>query len=84
MLKLKGKKINQLLLYEDLFILLCPNVAELLKNVLNRQKKAHLKKEKFKDESFEVARTRNCAECGSQYFLRFRIPGAVYFEERKC
>ena len=45
MLKLKGQNINYL--HYDIcrsVHILCPNVAGFLKNVLKRQKKAHLKK----------------------------------------
>ena len=41
------------------------NVTGFLKNNLQRQKKANLKKKEMKDELFDVARTRKCAECGS-------------------
>ena len=45
MLKLKGQNINQLLFYVDFFIFyVLYNVAECFKNVLKRQKKAHLKR----------------------------------------
>ena len=33
-------------------------------------KQSTLKKEKLKDEHFEVARARNCAECGSDEEMR--------------
>ena len=52
-------------MYRYIYIyILCPNVPGLLKNVKTTEKDS-FKKEKMKDEHLDVARTRKCAECGS-------------------
>ena len=43
---------------------MCPNVVGFLTD------QATFKKEKLKDEHFEVARTRKCVECGSDEEIR--------------
>ena len=55
---------------ENQIFYLCPNVAGFLKNVFKRQIRAQFKVEKMKDEHFDVARTRKCAECGSDKEMR--------------
>ena len=50
---------------------LCPNVAGFLKNVFFNDRSEHIKKDKLKDESFEAAWTRKCAECGSDEEMRW-------------
>ena len=47
-----------------------PELGRIFEKVLKRQKST-FKKEKLKDEPFEVARTRNCAECGSDEEMRW-------------
>ena len=61
--------------------ILCTNVAGFLKNVFKQQKKTHVKK--LKDEPFEVARTRNCAECGSDEEMRWLALHPSCERERK-
>ena len=56
------------------------NVTGFLKNNLQRQKKANLKKKEMKDELFDVARTRKCADCGSDEEMRW--PSLLYIYPR--
>ena len=69
--KIKRSKHKPIIIICRSFLIICPNVTEFFKNVLKRQKKGTLKKEKLKDEHFEVALTRNCAECGSEEEMRW-------------
>ena len=64
MLKLKGLIVNQLLLYIDLvifYVLTWPDFWKCFKTT----EKGLFKKEKIKNEHFDLARTRKCAECCS-------------------
>ena len=66
MLKLTLIDINHVIIINIIFHISRPNVAGFLKNVLKRQKTAHLKKKSLKDEH----RTRKCAEWGSDEEMR--------------
>ena len=62
-------------LLENRIFYLCPNVAGFLKNVLNDRSELGtqrtFEKENFKDEHIELARSRNCGECGSDEEMRW-------------
>ena len=70
MLKLKGQNMyNQLLLYVDLFIFYALTWPD--KKEKKNTNQSISKNEKLKDEHFEMARTRNCVECGSDEEMRW-------------
>ena len=68
MLKLKGQNIDQLLLYYRYFHMLCGGWV--FKKCFKTTEKGSFKKGKMKDEHFDVAQTRKCAECGSDEEMR--------------
>ena len=69
--KIKWSKQKPIIFIPRSFYILCPNVAGFFLNVFKTAEKGTFKTEKFKGEHFGVARTRNCAECGSDEKMRW-------------
>ena len=56
-----------------------PLRARTFEKCFKRTEKGTSKKENLKDDPFEVARTRNCAEYGSDEKMRWRaLPPSIY------